>query len=61
MVANEAVRKVEQSLKDKNGVSLNEHIELLLNSARDILSDWLDANLGKTVTDHVIFANLAKK
>ncbi|KAK8776058.1 hypothetical protein V5799_030600 [Amblyomma americanum] len=34
--------------------------EALLDGARDPVSDWLDARMGATVSDHSIFAKLAK-
>uniref|UniRef100_A0A914CL90 Cysteine--tRNA ligase, cytoplasmic n=1 Tax=Acrobeloides nanus TaxID=290746 RepID=A0A914CL90_9BILA len=58
---NEVVKSVEKELQAKKGATSDDHIGLLLNSARDILSEWLDANLGKTVSDHAIFDKLAKK
>ncbi|XP_064472265.1 cysteine--tRNA ligase, cytoplasmic-like [Ornithodoros turicata] len=35
--------------------------ELLLTAAKDALAEWLDTNLGSTVTDHSIFADLATR
>ena len=61
MKANEAVKSVEKELQAKKGATSDDHIGLLLNSSIDILSEWLDANLGKTVSDHAIFDKLAKK
>ena len=34
--------------------------QALLTDCRDLLSDWLDAVKGSTVTDKVIFADLAR-
>ena len=33
---------------------------MVLNEARDVLSEWLDARYGKDVVDHSVFDNLAK-
>lgn len=35
-------------------------LQVLLEEAKDLLSDWLDATLGSEVTDNSIFSELPK-
>lgn len=32
----------------------------VLNDSRDLISEWLDAHYGNDITEHSVFANLAK-
>ena len=59
---NAVATNIEAKLKNETSSPLTEIDTVeLLNNAKDVLSEWLDKRLGSTITDHSIFANLAKK
>uniref|UniRef100_A0A803TC90 Cysteine--tRNA ligase, cytoplasmic n=1 Tax=Anolis carolinensis TaxID=28377 RepID=A0A803TC90_ANOCA len=56
-----AVESLENVLKKKlSEGDVNRHAEVLLQEAKDILAEWLDAKFGSQVTDNSIFSKLPK-
>ncbi|XP_053141465.1 cysteine--tRNA ligase, cytoplasmic isoform X2 [Hemicordylus capensis] len=56
-----AVGPLENALQKKlSDMKVNQHAEILLQEAKDILSEWLDTKLGSLVTDNSIFSKLPK-
>ncbi|KAH0620960.1 hypothetical protein JD844_021889 [Phrynosoma platyrhinos] len=56
-----AVEPLEKALQKKlSEGEVSKHAETLLQEAKDILSEWLDAKLGSQVTDNSIFSKLPK-
>ncbi|XP_028589251.2 cysteine--tRNA ligase, cytoplasmic isoform X1 [Podarcis muralis] len=56
-----AVEPLESALKNKHSEGqVSKHAEVLLQEAKDILSEWLDIRLGSQVTDNSIFSKLPK-
>lgn len=59
---NEAVKQMEKDVKSSQGKALSpEQLSSFLDSVKDILSEWLDAELGDTVTELGVFSDLARK
>ncbi|KAJ1349923.1 hypothetical protein KIN20_005602 [Parelaphostrongylus tenuis] len=52
---------LEHALQNKDNEGINKARDQLLNDARDILSEWLDAKYGDAVNDHSVFDDLAKR
>ncbi|XP_037854784.2 cysteine--tRNA ligase, cytoplasmic isoform X3 [Chlorocebus sabaeus] len=57
-LATEPLEKAVQSRL--TGEEVNSCVEVLLEEAKDLLSDWLDSTLGSDVTDNSIFSKLPK-
>ncbi|KAI6224150.1 Cysteinyl-tRNA synthetase [Aphelenchoides besseyi] len=57
---NNAVKNIETELLTSNSTDAKEKTVDLINSARDILAEWLDNEFGHTVTDHSVFSTLSK-
>ncbi|XP_032124345.1 cysteine--tRNA ligase, cytoplasmic isoform X3 [Sapajus apella] len=57
-LATEPLEKAVQSRL--TGEEVTSHVEVLLEEAKDLLSDWLDSTLGRDVTDNSIFSELPK-
>ncbi|XP_011843579.1 PREDICTED: cysteine--tRNA ligase, cytoplasmic isoform X2 [Mandrillus leucophaeus] len=57
-LATEPLEKAVQSRL--TGEEVNSCMEVLLEEAKDLLSDWLDSTLGSDVTDNSIFSKLPK-
>uniref|UniRef100_A0A0K0D4L6 tRNA-synt_1e domain-containing protein n=1 Tax=Angiostrongylus cantonensis TaxID=6313 RepID=A0A0K0D4L6_ANGCA len=51
---------LERTLQNNDKEGVDKAKEQLLNDARDILSEWLDAKYGVAINDHSVFDNLAK-
>ncbi|VDM55334.1 unnamed protein product [Angiostrongylus costaricensis] len=51
---------LERTLQNNDKEGVDKAKEQLLNDARDILSEWLDAKYGDAINDHSVFDNLAK-
>ncbi|KRZ05848.1 Cysteine--tRNA ligase, cytoplasmic, partial [Trichinella zimbabwensis] len=55
------INKVEITIKQaKNDSEKEEYCKNLANNASEVLSQWLDSELGNTITDHSIFDSLAR-
>ncbi|KRZ29945.1 Cysteine--tRNA ligase, cytoplasmic [Trichinella pseudospiralis] len=55
------INKVESTIKQaKNDSEKEEYCKNLANNASEVLSQWLDSELGSTITDHSIFDSLAR-
>ncbi|KAI6171817.1 Cysteinyl-tRNA synthetase [Aphelenchoides besseyi] len=57
---NNAVKNIEVELLSSNLADSKEKTVDLIDSARDILAEWLDNEFGHTVTDHSVFSTLSK-
>ncbi|KAK6746929.1 hypothetical protein RB195_000275 [Necator americanus] len=55
-----SAQHLEKSLEANDKENIEGAKGTLLNEARDILSDWLDARFGSVVNDHSVFQTLAK-
>ncbi|VDO77455.1 unnamed protein product [Heligmosomoides polygyrus] len=56
----ESANLLETALRSHNKEGVEKAKVQLLNEARDVLSEWLDAQFGGEVNDHSVFDNLAK-
>ncbi|KAK6023665.1 cysteine--tRNA ligase [Ostertagia ostertagi] len=57
---NVCAQLLEKALQNNDREGINDAKGQLLNEARDVLSEWLDAQFGSAVNDHSVFDNLAK-
>merc|ERR1719147_606423 len=55
-----AVAEMEKAMEGGNQDVIKEKQEALLVQAKDLLSDWLDSQLGSSVTDNSIFSALPR-
>ncbi|XP_010329458.1 cysteine--tRNA ligase, cytoplasmic isoform X5 [Saimiri boliviensis] len=56
-----AIEPLEKAVQSRlTGEEVTSHVEVLLEEAKDLLSDWLDSTLGSDVTDNSIFSELPK-
>ncbi|EPB78809.1 cysteine--tRNA ligase [Ancylostoma ceylanicum] len=55
-----SAQHLEKALRSNDKGSIESAKGTLLNEARDVLSDWLDAQFGSAVNDHSVFDTLAK-
>ncbi|PAV86186.1 hypothetical protein WR25_05337 [Diploscapter pachys] len=56
---NDSAEKLRQAMENKTD-EVDTYKGMVLNEARDVLSEWLDSRYGKDVVDHSVFDNLAK-
>lgn len=56
----EQSKALQSAMETQDPIATEEAKGRLLNESRDVLSEWLDHNHGKDVTDHSVFDNLAK-
>ena len=55
-----AIENIEAAVKAKDEAKIGEAKETLLQDGKDLVSDWLDRQLGSTVTDNKIFEDLPR-
>uniref|UniRef100_A0A1I7WN64 tRNA synthetases class I catalytic domain-containing protein n=1 Tax=Heterorhabditis bacteriophora TaxID=37862 RepID=A0A1I7WN64_HETBA len=56
----DCAQALEKALTGKDSLGVETAKGQLLNEARDVLSEWLDAKHGKEIIDHSVFDSLAK-